>query len=138
MYKYESLRIIVIETRLFQTGRPYFSSTGKSTIRQVSCANLPGVSFVPTIVADEESMFWKIVLVLGILGVLLGVAVTGVSVALPLITDGRTSWDEAAFGIIPGALFLVFSFFVFAIGLIFVIKNRKKKSPNATPAQFGK
>jgi hypothetical protein len=122
----------------FKPAGLYFSSTGKSTIRQVSCDNLPDVSFVPTIVADEESMFWKIVLVLGILGVLLGVAVTGVSVALPLITDGRTSWDEAAFGIIPGALFLVFSFFVFAIGLIFVIKNRKKKSPNATPAQFGK
>ena len=83
-------------------------------------------------------MFWKIVLVLGILGVLLGFAVTGVSVALPLITDGRTSWDEAAFGIIPGALFLVFSFFIFVIGLIFVIKNRKKKSPNTTSAQFGK
>lgn len=81
-------------------------------------------------------MFWKIVLVLGILGVLLGIAVTGVSVALPLVTDGRTSWDEAAFGIIPGVLFLVFSFFVFLIGLILVIKNRKKKIPGATPGQF--
>jgi hypothetical protein len=122
----------------FKPAGLYFSSTGKSTIRQVSCDNLPDVSFVPTIVADEESMFWKIVLVLGILGVLLGFAVTGVSVALPLITDGRTSWDEAAFGIIPGALFLVFSFFIFVIGLVFVIKNRKKRSPNATSAQFGK
>jgi hypothetical protein len=138
MYKYESLRIIVIERGLFQTGQPYFSLAGKSTIRKASCDNLPGVSFVPTIVVDGESMFWKIVLVLGILGVLLGFAVTGVSVALPLITDGRTSWDEAAFGIIPGALFLVFSFFIFVIGLVFVIKNRKKRSPNASSAQFGK
>jgi hypothetical protein len=71
-------------------------------------------------------MFWKIVLVLGILGVLLGFAVTGVSVALPIATDGRTSWEEAALGIIPGVLFLIFSFFVFLIGLIFVIKNRRK------------
>ncbi len=75
-------------------------------------------------------MLWKIVLVLGILGVLLGIAVTGISVALPLVTDGRTSWEEAMLGIIPGALVLVLSFFVFLIGLIFVIKNRKRKAPN--------
>jgi hypothetical protein len=136
MNNYESLRIIVIERRLFQTGSPYFSLAGDSANRDASCDNLPEASFVPTIVLAGESMFWKIVLVLGILGVLLGFAVTGVSVALPLITDGRTSWDEAAFGIIPGALFLVFSFFVFLIGLIFVIKNRKKKGPDAMPGQY--
>ena len=55
-------------------------------------------------------MFWKILLVLGILGILLGVAVTGVSVALPFVTDGKTSWDEAALGIIPGVIVLVLSF----------------------------
>lgn len=71
-------------------------------------------------------MFWKIVLVLGILGVLLGFAVTAISVALPLVTDGRTSWEEAALGIIPGAIVLVLSFFVFLLGLIFVIVNRRK------------
>ena len=63
-------------------------------------------------------MFWKIVLVLGILGVLLGFAVTGISVALPIAADGRTSWNEAALGIVPGALFLILLFFVFRIGLI--------------------
>ena len=72
-------------------------------------------------------MFWKIVLVLGILGVLLGVAVTGVSVALPIATNGRTSWDEALIGIIPGVLILIVAFLMFVLGLIFVIKNRKKK-----------
>lgn len=71
-------------------------------------------------------MFWKIVLVLGILGILLGFAVTAISVALPFATDGRTSWDEAALGIIPGVVVLVLSFFVFLIGLIFVIVNRRK------------
>ena len=78
-------------------------------------------------------MFWKIVLVLGILGVLLGFSVTAISVALPLVTDGRTSWEEAAFGIIPGAIVLVISFLVFLIGLIFVILNRRRNrtaSPN--------
>lgn len=71
-------------------------------------------------------MLWKIILVLGILGVLLGLLVTGISVALPLATDGRTSWEEAMLGIIPGAVLLVLSFFIFLLGLIFVIKNRKK------------
>ncbi len=71
-------------------------------------------------------MLWKIVLVLGILGVLLGLAVTGVSVALPMLTNGRTSWEEAALGIVPGILVLIVSFLMFVVGLIFVMKNRKK------------
>ncbi len=72
-------------------------------------------------------MLWKIVLVLGILGVFLGIAVTGVSVALPLVTDGRVGWDEGPiFGAIGGALVLVISFLIFIVGLIFVLKGRKK------------
>ncbi len=70
-------------------------------------------------------MIWKIVMVVGILGVLLGLAVTGISVALPLMS-GHTSWGEAMIGIIPGVVVLVISFFIFVLGLIFVIKNRKK------------
>ena len=72
-------------------------------------------------------MFWKIVLVLGILGVLLGFAVTAISVALPIVNGPHTSWEEAMFGIIPGAIVLVLSFLVFLIGLVFVIINRKKR-----------
>ncbi len=71
-------------------------------------------------------MIWKIILVLGILGILLGLAVTGVSVALPLVTNGRTSWEEAALGIVTGVIVLFFSFLLAVLGLIFVIKNRKK------------
>ena len=82
-------------------------------------------------------MFWKIVLAIGILGVLLGFLVTAVSVALPLVTDGRTSWEEAALGIIPGALVLIFSFFVFLLGLIFVLKNRRKRVADPVQGQFG-
>ena len=74
----------------------------------------------------REKMIWKIILVLGILGLLLGLLVTGVSVALPLVTDGRTSWEEALIGIIPGVVVFIGSFFIFLLGLIFVIKNRKK------------
>lgn len=71
-------------------------------------------------------MIWKIVLVLGILGVLLGLAVTVISAALVPMTNGRTSWEEAMLGIIPGIVVLIISFFIFVLGLIFVIKNRKK------------
>ncbi len=70
-------------------------------------------------------MFAKIVLVLGILGILLGFLITAVSVALPVLTDGRTSWEEAMLGIIPGIIFLILSFIVAVIGLIFVVKGRK-------------
>ena len=75
-------------------------------------------------------MFWKIVLVVGILGMLLGFAVTAISVALPIVNGPHTSWEEAMLGIIPGAVVLVLSFFVFLIGLIFVIVNRKKRAVN--------
>ena len=78
-------------------------------------------------------MFWKIVLVVGLLGVLLGFAVTAISVALPIVNGPHTSWEEAMFGIIPGAIVLVLSFFVFLIGLIFVIVNRKKRGSGTQP-----
>ena len=74
-------------------------------------------------------MIWKIVLVIGILGVLLGLAGIGISAALPLLTEGRVDWDEGPiFGVIAGVLVLGVSFVIFLIGLIFVIKNRKKKT----------
>lgn len=72
-------------------------------------------------------MIAKIVMVLGILGFLLGLFITGISLALPVITDGRTSWEEAMLGFIPGAIFLVFSLLVALIGLIFVIRGRKSQ-----------
>ena len=84
-------------------------------------------------------MFWKIVLVLGVLGIILGVLVTGISMALPFVTDGRTSWDEAIFGIVPGVLVLLLSFFVFVLGLIFVILGRRKKAAQTqvvNPGQY--
>lgn len=71
-------------------------------------------------------MLAKIVLVIGILGILLGLAVAGISIGLVLVTDGRTSWEEAMLGIIPGVIVLVISFFIALAGLIFVILGRKK------------
>ena len=72
-------------------------------------------------------MFGKIIMVIGLLGVLLGGVVLLISLLLPVITDGRTSWDEALLGIIPGAVDLVISFVIFAGGLIIVLVQRKKK-----------
>lgn len=72
-------------------------------------------------------MIGKIVLILGLLGVLLGAAVLFISLLLPVVTDGRTSWDEALLGIIPGAVVLTISFAIFVVGLIVVLVQRKKK-----------
>ena len=72
-------------------------------------------------------MIGKIVMIVGLLGVLLGAAVLFISLLLPVMTDGRTSWDEALLGIIPGAVVLTISFLIFAGGLIIVLVQRKKK-----------
>ena len=72
-------------------------------------------------------MIGKIIMIIGLLGVLLGGAVLFISLLLPVLTDGRTSWDEALLGIIPGAVVLTISFGIFAVGLVIVLVQRKKK-----------
>jgi ABC-type antimicrobial peptide transport system permease subunit len=69
------------------------------------------------------------VLILGLLGVLLGGGVLLVSLLLPTLTDGRTSWDEAMLGIIPGALLLAVSLVVAAAGVVVLVVKRKKAQP---------
>ena len=68
----------------------------------------------------------KVALILGVIGMLLGGGVLLVSVLLPPLTDGRTSWDEAVLGIIPGALVLLGSFILAVVGLIVIMIRRKK------------
>lgn len=68
------------------------------------------------------------VLIVGLLGVLLGGGVLLVSLLLPALTDGRTSWDEAMLGIIPGALLLSLSFVVALVGVVVLIVKRGKKT----------
>ncbi|HEY0078334.1 MAG TPA: hypothetical protein VGB73_06780 [Pyrinomonadaceae bacterium] len=70
-------------------------------------------------------MVGKIVLIIGILGVVLGGGVLLVSVLLPVVTDGRTSWEEALLGIIPGAVVLVISFLIAVVGVILVLRKRR-------------
>jgi hypothetical protein len=68
------------------------------------------------------------VLIIGVLGILLGGGTLLVSVLLPTLTSGRTSYEEAMLGIIPGALVLFLSLVIALIGLIVIILKRKKKS----------
>ena len=68
-----------------------------------------------------------VVLILGLVGALLGGGTLLVSLLLPALTDGRTSWDEAMFGIVPGAIVLVFSVIVAAAGLVLMIVARRGK-----------
>jgi len=72
-------------------------------------------------------MIGKILLILGVLGVLLGGAVLLVSLLLPPLTNGRTSWEEAMLGIIPGAIVLIISFLIAAAGVVVIIMGRKNR-----------
>ncbi len=67
------------------------------------------------------------ILILGLPGGLLGGGVLVVSLLLPSLTDGRTSWDEALLGIIPGAIVLALSLFVAVVGLILMLVARRRK-----------
>ena len=69
-----------------------------------------------------------VALVLGVSGMLLGGGIVLVSALLPALTDGRTSWEEAMLGIIPGALLLSLSFIVAVVGLIVMILKRRKRA----------
>ena len=66
------------------------------------------------------------VLVIGILGVLLGLAVTGVSLALPELTSNRVNFEEAAIGIVIGALVFIVSIAIAIVGVVLIIMNKKK------------
>ncbi|HVF66483.1 MAG TPA: hypothetical protein VM914_02385 [Pyrinomonadaceae bacterium] len=68
----------------------------------------------------------KVALILGIIGMVIGGGVFLVSVLLPPLTNGRTSWEEAMFGIIPGALLLMGSSVVAIVGVVLLIMKKKK------------
>ncbi len=72
-------------------------------------------------------MFAKVVIVLGVLGVVLGFGVAVFSALLPELTSGRVNWEEAALGIIPGVLVFFVSLFILVIGIVLLIIGKKKK-----------
>ncbi len=67
-----------------------------------------------------------IALILGLIGGLLGGAVLLVSLLLPVLTNGRTSWEEALFGIIPGVLLLCLSFVIAVAGAVMIFLEKRK------------
>jgi len=73
----------------------------------------------------------KVALILGIVGILLGGATFVISLLLPVVTDGRTSWEEAMIGIIPGALILLVSFLLAVAGVIVILLKKKKTVTSA-------
>lgn len=68
-----------------------------------------------------------VVLILGLVGVLLGGGILVFSLLLPTLTEGRTSWDEALLGVIPGALVLGVSFVIAVAGLVVMLLKRKRR-----------
>jgi hypothetical protein len=67
----------------------------------------------------------KVLLILGIIGMVIGGGVFLVSLMLPMMSS-HTSWDEALFGIIPGALVLMVSSVLAIVGVVLLIMKRKK------------
>lgn len=65
--------------------------------------------------------------VLGELGFLLGLMAAVISLALVPLTNGRTSIEEAIFGLIPGLLVAVISMIMAAAGLAFILKGLDRK-----------
>jgi uncharacterized membrane protein len=76
-------------------------------------------------------MIWKIILGLGIVGLLFGLLIGGISFALPIFNP-RISSSEAAVGMVIGGIFLILSFPVALLGGVMVAKNKKK---SVNPAQ---
>lgn len=79
-------------------------------------------------------MIGKILLILGILGILLGGLITIIFLIVPTQTR-NVSWDEAAIGIIAGAVLLVLSFIPAIIGIILIVMKRKQAA-NQQPNQM--
>ena len=72
-------------------------------------------------------MFWKIVLGLGIFGVVLGLIFIIIAVRAFYATTNDNTEDIAFAGLIMSILLLIISFLAIAISGIFVLRNSKKE-----------
>lgn len=68
----------------------------------------------------------KAALIVGLVGVVIALGVVAVSLLLPVLSDGRTSWDEAMLGIIPGAVCFFLSLIMSLIGLVMFLTQKKE------------
>lgn len=67
----------------------------------------------------------KVILILGIIGILLGGGVALVSLLLPSMTR-NVSMSEAMIGVIAGGVVLALSFIPAIIGVVILVAKRKK------------
>ena len=68
----------------------------------------------------------KILIGVGMLLVVLCAIVVGVSLILPVLTDGRASWEEAMLGAVPGGLCCALSILILLGGVVWLVLGRKK------------
>lgn len=79
-------------------------------------------------------MYWKILLLVGIVGMLIGLnLILGemFSSYPPFIEPGTTYWQVKFPRLIPGLGVTIGSFSIFMVGLIHAIKSRKHKKDSA-------
>ena len=72
-------------------------------------------------------MFWKIALILGILGVIFGPVILFVSYRTLNATKDSNTETIALVGIIGGILLMIFSFLLILVSIIFVLRHSKKE-----------
>ena len=72
----------------------------------------------------------KIILILGIIGILLGGGIALVSLLLPQMTS-NVSMSEASIGIIAGIVVLIVSFVPAVLGVIILMVKRNKLKTQA-------
>jgi cytochrome b561 len=75
----------------------------------------------------------KAAIIVGIVLLLLSLAVLVISLILPIASDGRTSWEEAAPAIGGGVCCSVMSGAVLLVGIVMLMMNKKNApTPGAT------
>jgi hypothetical protein len=67
----------------------------------------------------------KILIVVGAVLTVLCAGVLAISLLLPVISDGKTSWDEAMLGIVPGGICCFLSFLLLAGGVVWLMVARR-------------
>lgn len=66
----------------------------------------------------------------GVIGFILSLGLLGVSLLLPIVNGPRTSWSEAAIGIVPGALCSFIFLVVMLVGLFLWLNQQDRRISN--------
>jgi hypothetical protein len=66
-----------------------------------------------------------VLLIIGLVGLFLSGSVLVVSLVLPVVSDGKTSWDEAMMGIVPGGCCSFVFLALAVVGLVLMLTGKK-------------